>query len=175
MNLDLLLKRDISRLKVELWRGLHQGQRSLPREAGRDYRCVWAYHGISALMIQMVVSVDYVQHRKLRNFSDFSQKFAALGGVNPSVDDENPFAPHKECRVGAAIVVRDVSVQVGSDHGNLRHCPRTRRQEQYHQDPPDLTERWLVAMCRCSQCCSSTYSRQLAANRWKLNCAANLI
>src|ERR1035438_4429358 len=93
MNLDLLLKRDIGRLEVELWRGLHQCQRSLPREVGRDYRCVWTYHGISALMIRMVVSVDHIQHRKLRNFADFSQKSAALGGVNPGVDDHIPLLP----------------------------------------------------------------------------------
>jgi hypothetical protein len=84
---------------------------------------------------------------------DFTQELVAFGCIETTINDQNAFFPDQERRVGAGIVVGDVSVQIRADRGDLRSGQGSTREQEGDREPT-LTDDTLYKSAMCFQVCS---------------------
>src|SRR4029077_11910883 len=106
-------------------------RRARTRECCADDYRVRPNHTVSPAMVEVIMRVHDPPNRRGGYFADFLQQLAPFLRIQSRVDHENAFVADQKRGIGAGVVFRDVSVEVGADfldrsrgHGGSEKQPR---------------------------------------------------
>ena len=114
--------------------GLNDRQCALASPIGADHDRRWAHHGVSALMVTVVMGVHDVLDRQAGDTANRVQQLGPFGGVKAGIDHQDSFVSNQESGISARVVVRDVSVETGPDRLDLGRGRHPGAAKQKHQD-----------------------------------------